>query len=407
MYIYRKMDFTLLPIRHLSLLHSNFDQKMVSNLLSLSTRSVSKSSIYHTNIAFPSTTTSVRHFNVTGQDAIKLIKQHTSTQKVQANSSTPSSSSSSSSLKLLLHADRRGKIVSSNKIHYGPALLGTSTSRLETLDHSKFGQGELGILQAQKDDPKSVIDLPFTIEHGLKADELSTFLSDLTSKAKISIDESVKKEAVKMIQNLWSIYSRFEGVWFTFELHFDEQKNQVNVRSPFLEFDDFGVKRVPELKDLYANRKRDENSAKAEDGGLFYIKLPQGGNVGSFGYGAGNAMATMDGLALAGGRPANFLDGGGGANKQNARLAIETLNRDENVKAIFVNTFGGITQTDVVAEGILEAVKENNIQKPIVVRILGTGAERAKQLLSESDIDFTINDDFKQAARKAVERANQ
>lgn len=372
---------------------------MVSALLPLTARSASRASIHQSRRAFLSTTT-VRHFNVTGQDAIKLIRQHTST-KI-----TESDETNSSSLKILLHADRRGKVLSSNEIHYGPALLGASSSRLDSLDQGKFGEGELGILQAQKDDPQSVIDLPFTIETGLQSEDVSKFVSQLASKANVSIGEAAKKEATEIIQNLYGIYSRFEGVWFTFELVFDG-KGQVSVRSPFLEFDDFGVKRVPELQDLYANRKRDENSAKAEDGGLFYIKLPQGGNVGSFGYGAGNAMATMDGLALAGGRPANFLDGGGGANKQNARLAIETLNRDENVKAIFVNTFGGITQTDVVAEGVIEAVKENDIKKPIVVRILGTGAERAKQLLSESDIDFTINDDFKEAARCAVERANQ
>lgn len=372
---------------------------MVSALLSLTARSSSRSSISKTSNAFFSIS-SVRHFNVLGQDAIKLIQQHTNTKNVEAGKSD------SSSLKLLLHADRRGKLSSSNEIHYGPALLGSASSRLGSLDKEKFGQGELGILQAQKDDPKSVIDLPFTIEKGLQSEEVSEFVSQLASKANVSISEASQKEAVEIIQNLWSIYSRFEGVWFTFQLAFDD-KGKVSVRSPFLEFDDFAVKRVPELQDLYANRQRDENSAKAEDGGLFYIKLPQGGNVGSFGYGAGNAMATMDGLALAGGRPANFLDGGGGANKQNARLAIETLHRDENVKAIFVNTFGGITQTDVVAEGVIEAVKENKITKPIVVRILGTGAERAKQLLSESDIDFTINDDFKEAARCAVERANQ
>ena len=371
---------------------------MVSALLSLMIRSNTRASISQTRKALISFT-SVRHFNVTGQDAIKLIQQHTNTKRVN------SEKSNSSSLQILLHADRRGKTLSSNEIHYGPALLGAVTPRLNNLDQSKFGEGELGILQVQAEDSQSVIDLPFTIEKGLQSEEISKFVSQLASKANVSISEAAQKEAIEIIQNLWSIYSLFEGVWFTFQLAFDGQ-NQVSVRSPFLEFDDFGVKRVPELKDLYANRKRDENSAKAEDGGLFYIKLPQGGNVGSFGYGAGNAMATMDGLALAGGRPANFLDGGGGANKQNARLAIETLHRDENVKAIFVNTFGGITQTDVVAEGIIEAVKENHIEKPIVVRILGTGAERAKQLLSESDIDFTINDDFKEAARCAVERAN-
>lgn len=93
-------------------------------------------------------------------------------------------------------------------------------------------------------------------------------------------------------------------------------------------------------------------------------------------------MGTMDGLALVGGQPANFLDGGGGANLVNARLAIETLNRDPDVKSIFVNTFGGITQTDVVAQGIIDAVSENQMTQPIVVRVKGTGSEKAKETVS-------------------------
>lgn len=165
--------------------------------------------------------------------------------------------------------------------------------------------------------------------------------------------------------------------------------------------------RVKALEKVFANlkSKRDTNTAKAEDGGLFYIKLANGGKVGSFGYGAGNAMATMDGLAIAGATPANFLDGGGGANVANAKLAIETLNRDPDVKSIFVNTFGGLTRCSLVAEGIIEAVKENNIKTPITIRVMGTEAKEAKELLQSSGLPFTLEDDFKKAAQLAVEQA--
>lgn len=152
---------------------------------------------------------------------------------------------------------------------------------------------------------------------------------------------------------------------------------------PFLEFDDFALHRLPtSLQDLHKARSRDSNTAQAEDGGLFYIKLSNGGNIGSFGYGAGNAMGTMDGLTIAGGTPANFLDGGGGANRVNSRLAIETLNRDPDVKTIFVNTFGGITQTDIVADGVIDAVRENDMRQPIVIRVKGTGSDVAKEKVS-------------------------
>lgn len=174
--------------------------------------------------------------------------------------------------------------------------------------------------------------------------------------------------------------------------------------APFLEFDDFAVHRIEALQEAQkkAKSERDSNTAKAEDGGLFYIKLNNGGNIGSFGYGAGNAMATMDGLAMVGGTPTNFLDGGGGANVANAKLAIETLHRDSSVKSIFVNTFGGLTRCSLVAEGIIQAVKENNITTPMTVRVMGTEAEEANELLRSSGLPFTLEDDFKTAAKLAV-----
>lgn len=177
--------------------------------------------------------------------------------------------------------------------------------------------------------------------------------------------------------------------------------------APYLDFDDFAVHRVKALKEVSAKVKaeRDSNTASAEDGGLFYIKLANGGKVGSFGYGAGNAMATIDGLAMAGATPANFLDGGGDANVANAKLAIETLHRDSDVKSIFVNTFGGLTRCSLVAEGIIEAVKENNIKTPITVRVMGTEAKEAKELFRSSGLPFTLEDNFKKAAELAVSQA--
>ncbi len=118
-------------------------------------------------------------------------------------------------------------------------------------------------------------------------------------------------------------------------------------------------------------------------------------------------MATMDGLNKAGGRPANFLDGGGGANRLNAKLAVETLNRDPAVKAIFVNTFGGITRTDIVSQGIIDAVKDDKITKPIVVRLKGTGSEEGAEVLQASGLAFGFHDDFDAAAAHAVRAAKQ
>ncbi|CAO1632155.1 unnamed protein product [Parajaminaea phylloscopi] len=194
--------------------------------------------------------------------------------------------------------------------------------------------------------------------------------------------EEVHRQGAAFLIGLWDLFKKSHGVWFSLKLRVS-RKDGLSILSPFLEFDDYGRTRMPEeIRELFDARPQDQNTAQAERGGLFYIKLNNRGTVGSFGYGAGNAMATMDGIALAGGRPANFLDGGGGANRENARLALETLNRDPDVKSIFVNTFGGITQTDVVADGVIDAIRDNKMRQSVVVRVMGTGSEVAREKVS-------------------------
>jgi succinyl-CoA synthetase beta subunit len=352
--------------------------------------------------------TGSRHFSLMGENAIKVLggRVEGTGALVIANNSEHKSTKA---IKVLLHADRRPKqippvqSVEPIKQHFGPALIGCDANA-SFFKGRQYGEGELGVLDYQQERPSAVVDVPISLDHGLKLDRAFGFLLRMAPIAGLSVTEPLQWKAAEMLCRVWEAFRDLEGVWFTFELCFDGGK--IKIKDPFLEFDDFAVKRVGQLVQLYEARQRDANTARAEDGGLFYIKLQKKGRIGSFGYGAGNAMATMDGLTLVGGAPANFLDGGGGANKANSRLAIETLNRDPDVKSIFVNTFGGITQTDVVAEGIIEAVKENEIEKPITVRVLGTGAERAKELLQESGLGITLHDDFRTAAKNAVERGH-
>ncbi|KAL8277876.1 hypothetical protein RQP46_009695 [Phenoliferia psychrophenolica] len=137
--------------------------------------------------------------------------------------------------------------------------------------------------------------------------------------------------------------------------------------------------------------------AEAAKSGLFLIKPPvtptqPRGNIGCFGYGAGLAMSTMDAVVAAGGSPANFLDGGGGATAANAKVSIQVLAEDPDVKVIFVNIFGGITQTDKVAAGIISAVHDTERlasgSVPMVIRMRGTGEAEAKVLLEGSGLVF-------------------
>ncbi len=121
--------------------------------------------------------------------------------------------------------------------------------------------------------------------------------------------------------------------------------------------------------------------------------------------GAGLAMATMDIIKLAGGEPANFLDVGGGANAEQIRNAFKILMSDKNVKAVLINIFGGILRCDVLAQGVIAAVKELGVPVPIVIRMEGTNVEEGKRLLRESHMNFTTADSMDDAAARVVQLA--
>src|ERR671936_585812 len=123
--------------------------------------------------------------------------------------------------------------------------------------------------------------------------------------------------------------------------------------------------------------------------------------------GAGLAMAMMDIIKLAGGEPANFLDVGGGANAEQIRNAFKILMSDKNVKAVLINIFGGILRCDVLAQGVIAAVKELGVGAPIVIRMEGTNVDEGKRLLRESGMNFTTADSMGEAAAKVVELAGQ
>ncbi len=156
-------------------------------------------------------------------------------------------------------------------------------------------------------------------------------------------------------------------------------------------------------KDILALRDLDEEQPleiEASKFDLNYIKLD--GNVGCMVNGAGLAMATMDIIKLAGGEPANFLDVGGGANKETVKNGFKIILSDPNVKAILINIFGGIVRCDRVAQGVIDAVGEINVTIPVVVRLEGTNAEEAAVLLEKSDLNFEVAKNLNEAAEKVT-----
>jgi len=170
-----------------------------------------------------------------------------------------------------------------------------------------------------------------------------------------------------------------------------------------MNFDDNALYRHTDIRDLRDLNEEDPLEIEASKFSLNYIHLD--GNIGCMVNGAGLAMATMDIIKLAGGEPANFLDVGGGANAEQIRNAFKILMSDPNVRAVLINIFGGILRCDVLAQGVIAAVKELGVPVPIVIRMEGTNVDEGKRLLRESGMKLTTADSMDEAAEKVVELA--
>jgi succinyl-CoA synthetase beta subunit len=167
-----------------------------------------------------------------------------------------------------------------------------------------------------------------------------------------------------------------------------------------MSFDDNAQYRHPEIRELRDTDEEDPLEVEASRHALNYIKLQ--GNVGCMVNGAGLAMATMDIIKFVGGEPANFLDVGGGATSEQVASAFNILLSDANVKAVLINIFGGILRVDVLARGLVDAIKKVAVRVPVVARLEGTNVEEGRKILGESGLDFTLADGMLDAARKVV-----
>jgi len=170
-----------------------------------------------------------------------------------------------------------------------------------------------------------------------------------------------------------------------------------------INFDDNALDRHPEILALRDPEEEDPRERAAKEIDLAYVGLD--GDIGCMVNGAGLAMATLDMIQVCGGSPANFLDAGGGADKDKVKEAFKLILRDENVKAILVNIFGGIVRCDLIAEGVAAAASELGVQVPLVVRLQGTKAPEGRQILAASNLDITPAETLQEAGEKAVAAA--
>src|SRR3990172_8672008 len=208
------------------------------------------------------------------------------------------------------------------------------------------------------------------------------------------------KAGVTLISNLFRLYLEKDCSLAEINPLVVTKDGRVLALDAKLNLDDnalFRHKEIVELRDINEEDPLDVEASKFD---LNYIKLD--GNVGCMVNGAGLAMATMDIIKLAGGEPANFLDVGGGASVERVANAFKILMADKNVKAVLINIFGGIVRCDRVAQGVIEALKQVKVSMPVVVRLEGTNAKEAGELLANSKLNFIVANGLKDAAEKVV-----
>ncbi len=220
----------------------------------------------------------------------------------------------------------------------------------------------------------------------------------------IGLDGPQVNKAVKLMSALYDAFVKADASLVEINPLVVTASGDLLALDAKMSFDDNALYRHPDIRDLRDLAEEDPLEIEASKFSLNYIHLD--GNIGCMVNGAGLAMATMDIIKLAGGEPANFLDVGGGANAEQIRNAFKILMSDKNVKAVLINIFGGILRCDVLAQGVIAAVKELGVPVPIVIRMEGTNVDEGKRLLSESGMNFTTADDMNQAAQKVVQLAS-
>ncbi len=217
---------------------------------------------------------------------------------------------------------------------------------------------------------------------------------------RLGLEGAQVKNAVKFIIGLYRAFVESDASLAEINPLVVTGSGEVLALDAKMNFDDNALYRHPDIAEMRDLHEEDPLEVEASKYNLNYIKLD--GNVGCMVNGAGLAMATMDIIKLAGGMPANFLDVGGGASVETVRNGFKIILSDPNVKAILVNIFGGIVRCDRVAKGIIEAAKTVDINVPLVIRLAGTNAEEAAELLKNSGMNFEVASTLEEAARKVV-----
>ena len=216
-----------------------------------------------------------------------------------------------------------------------------------------------------------------------------------------NLNENAKKQAILLIKSIYKMFVSTDANMVEVNPLILTKEKKIVCLDAKVNFDSNALFRHPEIIELRDLNEEDPTEIEASKHDLAYIKLD--GSIGCMVNGAGLAMATMDIIKLYGKEPANFLDVGGGASKEKVSAALKLILSDKNVKGILINIFGGIMRCDVLAQCVVEAAKEININVPLVVRLAGTNFKEGKEILDNSGLKLISADNLDDAAKKIVE----
>jgi len=270
-----------------------------------------------------------------------------------------------------------------------------------TLDRSKkmdvfmvSTEGGVNIEEVAKNTPEKIIKVWINPKEYLtneKAMELALGLE---------LSNSLVKPSIDIFINMYKCYKDMDASLLEINPLVETKQGDIVALDAKFNFDSNALFRHKEVQDMQDITEEDSMELEASKFGLNYVKLE--GNVGCMVNGAGLAMATMDIIKISGGEPANFLDVGGKANAETIKNGFKIILNDKNVKVILINIFGGIVRCDRVANGVVQAVKDLGLDVPVVVRLEGTNAEIAKDILRKSGVEIIPANNLEDAAQKAV-----
>lgn len=258
-------------------------------------------------------------------------------------------------------------------------------------------EGGTEIEELAENAPEKIAKIFISVETGLRSFHVNALAK------KLGIGKPLFKAFYKMCMNLYDVYITYDCTLVEINPLVITKDDQVVALDGKVGFDDNALLRHPDILALRDEREEDERELLADKEGFSYVSLE--GTIGCMVNGAGLAMATMDMIKSFGGEPANFLDVGGSATAEKVASAFKLILSDKNVKAVLINIFGGIMKCDIVAEGVIKAVKDLNLEVPLVVRLEGTNVEKGKMLLENSGLKIMAAATFGDAAEKVVKLA--